>query len=134
MLQQTASTPARANSGYIPVVPAAKRLRLPPADHRLLPRVALSLPKLSLREREVLSWVVRGKTDWEIGEILMISAKTVNFHVEGAKRKLQTTTRMHAAILAVHLGIVQPPAGLPIPDDGSSGPRAHQHAGRPRPF
>lgn len=41
------------------------------------------------REIEILHWIARGKSDWEIGEILQISAKTVNFHVENSKRKFR---------------------------------------------
>ena len=67
---------------------------------------------LTERQIECVRLAGQGKTDWEIGEILMISAKTVNFHVEGAKRKLGTPTRTHAAILAVHLGLIDPPPGL----------------------
>jgi LuxR family quorum sensing-dependent transcriptional regulator len=43
------------------------------------------LPPLSPRERECLKWVAAGKTDWEIGEILSLSEKTVNIYVERAK-------------------------------------------------
>ncbi len=56
---------------------------------------------LTAREIEVLHWIARGKSDWEIGEILQISAKTVNFHVENSKRKFGVPTRIQAVVLAI---------------------------------
>jgi LuxR family quorum sensing-dependent transcriptional regulator len=57
---------------------------------------------LSGRELECLRWVAAGKTDWETGMILSISATTVKFHVDSARRKLGASTRPQAvAILAV---------------------------------
>ncbi len=63
---------------------------------------------LTPRETEVMHWVVAGKSDFEIGEILAISQSTTHFHVENAKRKLDSTTRAQAAARAVHLGLVRP--------------------------
>jgi len=126
MLQSTVSCPEMMSpfcTGY-PAVPELKTLRLPPADLRPVPRFLLNAT-LSNRETEVLAWVARGKTDWEIGAILMISAKTVNFHVERAKRKLQTPTRLHAAMLAVQLGLIEAPVGFFVP--GSSDPGKVTH-------
>jgi DNA-binding CsgD family transcriptional regulator len=56
---------------------------------------------LTFREMEILCWIARGKSDWEIGEILQISSKTVNFHVENAKRKFGVPTRVQAVLVAV---------------------------------
>lgn len=42
--------------------------------------------ELTPRQREIAAWVVAGKSDWEIGTILQISHKTVNYHVENIKR------------------------------------------------
>jgi DNA-binding CsgD family transcriptional regulator len=61
---------------------------------------------LSHREGEVLAWLAEGKSDWEIGNILVISEKTVNFHVENAKRKLCCGNRIQAAVRAVRLGLI----------------------------
>jgi DNA-binding response OmpR family regulator len=70
-----------------------------------LARVARSTiwPKqVGLREREVetLTWAARGKTFWEIGEILGLSKRTVEFHLENARRKLGVATRTQALIKA----------------------------------
>jgi LuxR family quorum sensing-dependent transcriptional regulator len=62
-----------------------------------------SASKLSERERECMRWVAAGKTDWEIGPILVISSSTAHFHIENARRKLGASTRAQAvAILFVH--------------------------------
>ncbi|CDX38078.1 putative HTH-type transcriptional regulator y4qH [Mesorhizobium plurifarium] len=63
--------------------------------------------KLSPRERECVLWVAKGKTAWEIGKILSISANTVNFHLKNVMRKLGVRSRTVAAIKAIELGIVE---------------------------
>ncbi len=62
---------------------------------------------LSSRERECLEWVAIGKSDWEIGEILAISEKTVNAHIERAKRKLDVPSRVQAVVVAIRMGVIQ---------------------------
>jgi len=59
---------------------------------------------LSEREFECMKWVSGGKTDWEIGQILSISNKTVNYHVENAKRKMKVPTRVQAVVAALLAG------------------------------
>lgn len=59
---------------------------------------------LTKRELDCLRWVLKGKSDTDIGEILGISHTTVHFHVERAKRKLGVKTRAQAASVAVSLG------------------------------
>jgi DNA-binding response OmpR family regulator len=78
-----------------------------------LARVARSAvwPKqVGLREREVetLTWAARGKTFWEIGEILGLSKRTVEFHLENARRKLGVATRTQALIKAATGHLIQP--------------------------
>jgi LuxR family quorum-sensing system transcriptional regulator CciR len=48
---------------------------------------------LTERERQCATWLVEGKTSWEIAQILGISVNTVNFHVKNIKRKLRCNTR-----------------------------------------
>ncbi|OBQ95868.1 LuxR family transcriptional regulator [Mesorhizobium sp. AA23] len=64
-------------------------------------------PVLSLRERDCILWTARGKSSWEIGQILGISYNTVNFHLKNVKRKLDAASRTLAAIKAVNLGIIE---------------------------
>jgi LuxR family transcriptional regulator, quorum-sensing system regulator BjaR1 len=53
-------------------------------------------PVLSPRERECLQWVAAGKSDWDIGMILGISASTVEKHLLAARRKLGAMNRAQA--------------------------------------
>jgi DNA-binding CsgD family transcriptional regulator len=55
---------------------------------------------LSKRETEVLSWVIQGKTDAEIGMILEISSRTVEKHVGRILHKLGAENRTTAASIA----------------------------------
>jgi DNA-binding CsgD family transcriptional regulator len=59
-----------------------------------------SLP-LTRREREILEWVGRGKTNVEIAEILWLSPSTVRKHLENAYGKLGVRTRT-AAVARLH--------------------------------
>ena len=56
---------------------------------------------LTLREAEVLFWVVNGKTNREIGMILGSSRRTVDKHLEHVFEKLGVETRTSAAGLAM---------------------------------
>lgn len=55
---------------------------------------------LTPRETEVLSWLAKGKTNRDIGEILGMSPRTVNKHLEHVFEKLGVETRAAAAALA----------------------------------
>ena len=55
---------------------------------------------LTPRETEVLSWVAKGKTNRDIAEILGMSPRTVNKHLEHVFEKLGVETRSAAAALA----------------------------------
>ncbi|MCX4189449.1 response regulator [Methylophaga sp. OBS3] len=57
---------------------------------------------LTNRESEVLHWVILGKTDKSIGEILGTSPRTINKHMEHVLTKLGVETRTSAASLAVN--------------------------------
>src|SRR3546814_16017237 len=53
---------------------------------------------LSPREFECLRWSAQGKSAWEIGCILGISRRTVSFHLDNAKAKLDVRTVRQAAV------------------------------------
>lgn len=57
--------------------------------------------RLTLREAEVLLWLSRGKANRDIGEILDISPRTVNKHLEQVFVKLGVENRASAAAAAV---------------------------------
>ena len=56
---------------------------------------------LTSREAEVLYWVIYGKTNRDIGEILGSSHRTVNKHLEHVFEKLGVETRTAAAAIAM---------------------------------
>ena len=56
---------------------------------------------LTTRESEVLLWISRGKANREIGEILAISPRTVNKHLEQIFVKLGVENRASAAARAI---------------------------------
>ena len=56
---------------------------------------------LTSREAEVLLWISRGKANRDIGEILNISPRTVNKHLEQVFVKLGVENRAAAAAVAV---------------------------------
>jgi DNA-binding NarL/FixJ family response regulator len=56
---------------------------------------------LTPREAEVLFWVVKGKTNRDIGDILGTSPRTVNKHLEHVFEKLGVETRTAAANVAM---------------------------------
>jgi DNA-binding response OmpR family regulator len=66
--------------------------------------------RVGLREREVetLTWAARGKTFAEIGTILGLSKRTVEFHLENARRKLGVATRTQALIKAASGHLIRP--------------------------
>ncbi|AVS76709.1 DNA-binding response regulator, partial [Paracidovorax avenae] len=63
---------------------------------------AARLPRVDLtpRETEVLSWIAKGKTNRDIADILGMSPRTVNKHLEHIFEKLGVETRTAAAALA----------------------------------
>ncbi len=56
---------------------------------------------LTKREAEVLRWIAQGKTNREIGQILDISPRTVNKHLEQVFEKVGVENRTTAASLAI---------------------------------
>jgi DNA-binding response OmpR family regulator/DNA-binding CsgD family transcriptional regulator len=67
-------------------------------DDRTLLRQKLTVTE---REAEVLLWVARGKSNRDIAEILDLSPRTVNKHLEQIYAKLGVENRASAAALAV---------------------------------
>lgn len=61
-----------------------------------------SLP-ITKRESEVLYWVSYGKTSWEIGQILSMSPRTVNKHLEQIYKKLGVDNRTSAAAISLKI-------------------------------
>ena len=60
----------------------------------------LATASLTPRETEVLAWIAKGKTNRDVGEILGMSPRTVNKHLEHLFEKLGVETRSAAAAVA----------------------------------
>ncbi|EKV32657.1 regulatory protein, LuxR [Caenispirillum salinarum AK4] len=63
---------------------------------------------LTPREREVLLWAARGKSNWDISQILNVSESAVNFHITNAMRKLEASSRVLAVLKAIRHGLIIP--------------------------
>lgn len=63
-------------------------------------KIELSLG-LSKREKEILCWLQKGKTNWEIGRILSVSGNTVKNHVQKIIAKLGVNNRTQAVTKAI---------------------------------
>ena len=70
------------------------------SDESVVEAMSLSF-KLTAREAEVLYWVVKGKTNRDIGDILGSSPMTVKKHLERVYSKLGVETRTAAAGMAM---------------------------------
>lgn len=66
------------------------------------------LVTLNDREIEVLTWVARGKTSAEVADLVGLSKRTVDFHLDNARVKLGAATRTEAAIKAAMGKLIEP--------------------------
>lgn len=64
-------------------------------------------PKLTPREREILTWLAHGKTDREVAELIGLSESTIHHYVERILNKLQARNRTHAVARALQLKLIQ---------------------------
>jgi DNA-binding response OmpR family regulator len=73
-------------------------------------RIELWPKDVALNEREVetLTWAARGKTSAEIAQILGLTKRTVDFHIDNARTKLGAATRIEAAIKAASGRLIEP--------------------------
>jgi DNA-binding CsgD family transcriptional regulator len=61
---------------------------------------------LSAREREILDWVARGKSNGVIADILSISAGTVDTYLRRIYEKLGVSDRTSAAVRGIGMGLI----------------------------
>lgn len=61
---------------------------------------------LTAKEKEVLKWVIEGKTSWEVGRILSMSERTVKFHLKNVYTKLNVSNRAQAVTVASRLRLI----------------------------
>lgn len=78
----------------------------PHAEHHL---DLLTTRELTTREREVLELLVKGLHNAEIARELVLSVKTVDFHVGNVLGKLGARSRTEAVCIALRLNLCKPP-------------------------
>jgi DNA-binding NarL/FixJ family response regulator len=98
------------------VVHAGEALLSPSVTRRLLARVAQAtrtagpvpgVGDLTDREREVVAWVGRGRSNEEIAHALFLSPLTVKTHVSRAMTKLGARDRAQVVVAAYESGLVR---------------------------
>ena len=62
---------------------------------------------LTNREDQVLNWGARGKSSWDIAQILGCTEATVNFHFSNIRRKFNVYSRGAAVCEALKLGLIK---------------------------
>jgi DNA-binding CsgD family transcriptional regulator len=80
----------------------------------LLLRDDLDVHHLTLRELEVLSYMITGSSNESIAQVLWISERTVRTHVEHIFAKLEVATRSGAVARALREGLLLPARGLAL--------------------
>ncbi len=77
-----------------------------------LPPEQLGVPfeRLTPRELDVLRLLVQGQTNRQIAHSLTLSSGTIKAYVEQIIAKLHVTSRTHAAVRAIELGLIHMPA------------------------
>jgi HD-GYP domain-containing protein (c-di-GMP phosphodiesterase class II) len=76
------------------------------AGHPAQPRHVARPAGLSEREVEVLSLVIRGLSNRQMAEVLFVSPKTVDHHIQHIYDKIGVSTRVGATLFALHHGLV----------------------------
>ena len=83
-----------------------------------------TIPRLSPRQLEVLSYMLTGKTNIEIAACLGNAPLTIKNQVQRICTKLSANNRQHAVYRAMCLGIIQPPTpARPEPPKPSNPPQ-----------
>lgn len=62
---------------------------------------------LTPKELEVLKWIKDGKSNIDIAEILKVSVRTIEFHIENMLNKLGAPNRIAMVVMSLQLGIIQ---------------------------
>ncbi|MFC5262722.1 AAA family ATPase [Kribbella qitaiheensis] len=74
-----------------------------PVPLEVAPGAPPALANLTDREKQILTYLVAGRSNTEIANELVISDKTVSVHVSNILRKTGTSTRLEAAALAARI-------------------------------
>lgn len=93
---QTLPTPVAAQT----TAPASAHPTTHPTAHQA------ALARLSPRELDILSGIARGASNKEIAREHGIAETTVKIHVQHVLRKLDVSSRVHAAVIAAESGLL----------------------------
>jgi len=74
--------------------------------NRILTKNVAEKTILSLREKEILKWISKGKNTWDVSVILKISERTVKFHIDNIMKKLDAVNRTHAVAIALRENLI----------------------------
>lgn len=77
------------------------------AGHRPQPKTTERIAGLSAREVEVLRLAMRGLSNRQIAEILVVSPRTVGHHLQHIYDKIGVSTRLGATLFALERGLLQ---------------------------
>ncbi len=77
------------------------------AGHTLSPRKRQYPAGLTEREVEVLRLAMRGLSNRQMGEALVVSPKTIGHHIEHIYQKIGVATRVGATLFALQHGLVE---------------------------
>lgn len=93
---------------YLPPVLAGPEPPVPATKGTVHQSAAAPGPiaKLTPREREVLEGLVKGRSNKEIAQDLLLDEGTVKVHLKAVLRKLEVSNRTQAAVVAVRSGWV----------------------------
>jgi DNA-binding CsgD family transcriptional regulator len=64
------------------------------------------IPHLTKHELKCLTWCKEGKMNWEIGELMNISEKTVEWHLSNIMKKLDATNRITAVVIGLQKRLI----------------------------
>lgn len=62
--------------------------------------------RLTRKEKEVLQWSAKGKSSWEIGQIINCTEAGVNFHFGNIRREFGVSSRWIAVAEALKQGLI----------------------------
>ena len=86
--------------------PLAAAAGAPAAAEPVVPEAqAQVVPAVSPREQEILAHIAKGASNKEIARALGIAETTVKIHVQHILRKLDVSSRVHAAVIASEHGL-----------------------------
>ena len=90
---------------HIIAIYAHNRLRSIITNTPGLPRQPTA--KVTAHELDVIYWCAEGKTNWEIGQILGRSEKTVQHELSAAQKKLNCVNRAQLIAEAIRIGLIR---------------------------